>query len=447
MTEYSEVRKKLDCTSGSFCIAKWKQVTLHLQNGHNHSCHHPNTHLASVDEIAQNPSALHNTAFKKERRQEMLDGVQHPECGFCWEVERTGPNAVSDRIVKSASDWAAPFHDEVLAAGAQADINPSYVEVSFSNVCNFKCSYCAPHISSKWMEEIRQYGPYPTRFRFNNLEHLERYNLMPIPEREENPYVDAFWKWWPDLYGSLTDFRITGGEPLLSKNTFRVMEYILENPNPNLRFSVNTNLVVPDALYTRFLDLLGEIHRKKACAGFILYSSVDAYGERAEYIRNGLSYIKWIENVKRYYETIPDWKMVVMSTFNALSPTSYIDMVRDIVGFRVKYKRIILDTPHLRHPEHQNMWVLTDDYGPVIEGVRDFIHAHPKMLPGEKMKIGRIVDLFHAREWPESELHAHRKDFYRFFNEHDRRRGTDFRKTFPEMVPFYEFCRNLNVPD
>jgi hypothetical protein len=33
-----------------------------------------------------------------------------------------------------------------------------------------------------------------------------------------------------------------------------------------------------------------------------------------------------------------------------------------------------------------------------------------------------------------------RADFYRFFSEHDRRRGTDFLKTFPEMRSFWQEC-------
>jgi len=31
-------------------------------------------------------------------------------------------------------------------------------------------------------------------------------------------------------------------------------------------------------------------------------------------------------------------------------------------------------------------------------------------------------------------------DFYRFFSEHDRRRGTNFLETFPEMQSFWDNC-------
>jgi hypothetical protein len=40
-------------------------------------------------------------------------------------------------------------------------------------------------------------------------------------------------------------------------------------------------------------------------------------------------------------------------------------------------------------------------------------------------------------------LKRDRKDFFRFFTEHDRRRGTDFLKTFPELEEFWNLCKNL----
>ena len=49
---------------------------------------------------------------------------------------------------------------------------PIYVEVSFGNACNFKCMYCSILVP-KWMEEIKQHGPYPTSDRYNNLEWIE----------------------------------------------------------------------------------------------------------------------------------------------------------------------------------------------------------------------------------------------------------------------------------
>jgi hypothetical protein len=38
-------------------------------------------------------------------------------------------------------------------------------------------------------------------------------------------------------------------------------------------------------------------------------------------------------------------------------------------------------------------------------------------------------------------LDRNKADFYRFFAEHDRRRGTDFLKTFPEMSAWWAECK------
>ena len=73
---YVNTKKTLDAVGPGMCLAKWTQVTLSLQVGHNHSCHHPRTHAISPQEIARNPSALHNTRYKKLRRKEMLSGAR-----------------------------------------------------------------------------------------------------------------------------------------------------------------------------------------------------------------------------------------------------------------------------------------------------------------------------------------------------------------------------------
>jgi hypothetical protein len=66
-----KIREELNSTGCGFCLAKWTQVTIHLQLGRTHSCHHPDTHPIPLSELKRNPSALHNTKFKKEQRKPM----------------------------------------------------------------------------------------------------------------------------------------------------------------------------------------------------------------------------------------------------------------------------------------------------------------------------------------------------------------------------------------
>ena len=110
------------------------------------------------------------------------------------------------------------------------------MEVNFNQACNFSCMYCSPHLSTTWEEKIKEHGEFKIldaegkETGHNNLEYLQEKGLMPLKVRQsENPYLEAFWKWWPSLYNKLEVFRITGGEPLMDINTFRVLEYIYEN--------------------------------------------------------------------------------------------------------------------------------------------------------------------------------------------------------------------------
>lgn len=453
------VRNKLNAISPSFCAAKWKQVTLHLQTGHTHSCHHPKTHKVPLSELEDNPGALHNTTYKKLQRKNMLEGVRPTECDYCWKIEDSGPDAISDRVYKSADSWARPYIDTIKNMPWDDDVLPSYLEVSFSSVCNFKCSYCSPQISSKWMEEIQQFGPYPTSSSFGNIEWLKMQDAMPIPHKEENPYVDAFWKWWPEIYTKLEHFRVTGGEPLLAKDTFKVLDYIIENPNPNLDFSINTNLNPPDGLLDKFIEKIKIICTENKVKKFKIFTSAEAYGERAEYIRFGLNYDQWLFNIRRILNEVPNCTFTVMSTYNALSVHSYLKFMQDILDIKLEYGRydaptspIILDAPYLRFPVHQTIFILPKKmlapiYDQVTMVYKNLQHpewygtANRGFYQWEADKFKRIYELIMHKE-DSDEVTIDQKDFIKFVDEHDRRRGTDFLNTFPEFDEVYHKWKN-----
>ena len=134
------------------------------------------------------------------------------------------------------------------------------------------------------MNEIKQHGAYPTTDKFNswiiiNLKTKFQY------QKDYNPYVEAFWKWWPDLYRDLHTFRITGGEPLLSKDTWKVLDYIIDEPNPNkdLNLSINSNLGLEDNLIDKLIEKLKKIEDEDRVNEFIIFTSVDTWGEQRVY--------------------------------------------------------------------------------------------------------------------------------------------------------------------
>jgi organic radical activating enzyme len=455
-----DFRDELNAVSGSFCIAKWKQVTLHLQTGHTHSCHHPTTHLVPLTEVVINPAALHNTKYKKQQRKMMLNGQRPPECDYCWRVEDSGPDVLSDRVYKSSDSWARKHLKECSDTPWDWDVAPSYLEVSFSSVCNFKCSYCTPEVSSKWMEEVQQHGAYPTSTRFGDISWLKQAGKFPIPHNEYNPYVDAFWAWWPTIYDKLEHFRVTGGEPLLAKDTFRVLDYVIEHPNPELDLSINSNMCIPDGLLDKFIEKIKVICAEKKVKKFKIFTSCDAHGKAAEYIRDGLDYEQWKRNVQRVLDEVPECTFTIMSTYNALSISTYMDFLKDVVEIKRKYggpegrnSPFILDTPYLRHPPHQAMFILPNSWAEKIKEQVDYVYSNledPKSLDmanrgfysWEADKFNRLHELMITKPEMAGKVTREQKDFVAFVDEHDRRRGTNFAEVFPEYIELYNFWKN-----
>lgn len=122
----------------AMCLAKWKQVSLHLTTGQTNSCYHPPLHAIDDSLLTDNPGALHNTPYKKEQRKIMLKQERPQECGYCWAMEDN--NKLSDRHYRSGEPWAAKDFDSIMSSTGDEDVLPSYVEVNFNNVCNLACS-------------------------------------------------------------------------------------------------------------------------------------------------------------------------------------------------------------------------------------------------------------------------------------------------------------------
>ena len=459
---YVDIRTSLNDTGSGFCLAKWTQVTMHLQLGHTHSCHHPKTHQIPLRELKRNPTALHNTMYKKRRRKEMLEGQRPEECDYCWNVEDSS-NRFSDRTFKSAENWSYPYMDEIKQLGWRDDYNPKYVEVSFSNACNFKCSYCGPAFSTKWMEESEKYGAYPTTDAFNDLTYLKQEGKMPMPVTKANPYVDAFWNWWPNLYEDLHTFRITGGEPLMSQDTWKVLDYIIEHPNPNkkLNLAINSNLGVPDKLVDRFIEKVSKICEQDRVKEFVIFTSVDSWGAQAEYIRNGLEFNRFWDNCHKVLEKCPKVILTYMVTYNALSVPNYDKLIRGVYDLKTQYgsddrywnSATFLDTSYLRHPTHQTVQVLEPHWAEKIYqdaqlvdflGVPLFEKEYIGYSDVEIQKLKRTFDWMKS-PIPEKQLETQRRNFGYYFRAHDERRGTDFCATFPELEEFYRKCLEIKI--
>ena len=431
----------------ALCLAKWKQVSLHLPTGMNNSCYHPPLHAIDPAEVKIDVSALHNTAYKKTQRKMMLAGEKPTECQYCWNMENEGK--LSDRHYRSGEPWAAVDFETIKNSTGEENVIPSYVEVNFNHACNLKCSYCSPQFSSSWADEVARLGAFPTSSPHNSPDHFMG-QRRPIPARESNPYVDAFWAWWPDLYPHLEHFRMTGGEPLLDRNTYRVFDYVLANPSPRLHLNVTSNFSVDEKSWQKYLTYV-----KAICDGriehFMQYVSLDGWGESAEYMRHGLDFDLLWDRVNQFLTEVPNYSsLTFIITMNNLSVTSLDKLFAGILGLRRvyshDYQRVWFDTPVLREPAWQSLQILPESYAEKLEWLWAWMvrQIETEESPFKGFKDYELHRLDRDIAWMRAaQLEDHTQaqaDFYRFFSEHDRRRGTDFLKTFPEMRSWWEEC-------
>ena len=437
------VKEELDSIGCGMCLAKWTQVTIHLGPGITHSCHHVGAHKIPLDELKNNPNALHNTIEKKMRRKEMREGKRPKECDYCWRIE-DNTQEYSDRVWKSSANWSQVDKELIFNSDPMDDIYPRYVEVSFSNVCNFKCSYCGPAFSSKWTEEVKAKGPYKLyQTHYNGIKQSE----VSYPNREDNPYIEAFWKWFPEAAKHMYTFRITGGEPLLSKHTFKVIDYLLANPQPHLHFAINTNACPPGDLWETFVKKIKQLEENKSVKYFSLYSSAESFGEHAEYSRDGMDWELFSKNLRYFLDNTNTSELMLMSAVNMLglpSLTTYLRFVSKLKKGNVD--RIVADFAYVRHPEFLDIKIADkitiDKY--LKPSIQYMISKKENFSEYEYIKLNRIYEDCIARFKKGIDVSKERVQFLQFIKEYDKRRGKNFAEVFTEYNNFVKVCEKRN---
>lgn len=447
---------KIDSVSSCFCAAKWLQVTIYLQNGVNHSCHHPNTHRIPLELLSQNLNVFHNTPFKKEQQKMMLKGQRPSECSYCWNIEDKVGKYNSDRYIKSTDPWAYKFIDGIENGNNEEDVIPTYLEVSLGNECNFACSYCKADSSSRIHSELKQFGNYPTRADYGKLEWLESDNRLPLYSVEDNPYLPRFLEWFETIISKLEVFRVTGGEPLINSRFPKILEIIKSNSSQNLSFSVNSNLGIKQELVQKYCHEISKlIEFNKIKDDVTIFTSLESFGKQAEYIRHGLDINLFQKNVQYILEKT-NFKIVFMVTYNILSIPKFNEFLEYLLALKKHFgashtegPRIVLDTSYLNSPNYMGVKYIGEDLLAMVKSSLDYIESNSSedgvgFTKYEIEKFKRIYlwirSIKKSNVIDEDEIQA-KSDFVHFFDEYDKRKGLDLIKTFPELKKYYYECK------
>ena len=450
-TDAQYKRRVIDIKSASFCAAKWYNATIWLGSGQTTSCHHPLPHQIDADAALINPKAIHNTPRKKEERAMMQQGERPSGCEYCWKIEDiamepdhvlNGDEIISDRVYKTVI-YEDKDLDEAFNTRPEQDVNLQTLEIAFDRTCQFACSYCNPAFSTTWVRDIHRNGPY-TNLVSDGRNHFthEHGSSQLYTINDVNPYVEAFFQWWEsDLHKTLKELRITGGEPLMSGYTWRLIDWFQENRGKSAtRLAINSNLGFDKDKIERLLDATQGIELD-------LYTSNESIGQHAVYIRDGLDWDQWCDNITYLLDSGKLRGLHVMCTINALCLISLAEFLWMIVELKKKYGKdsINFSLNILRFPSFQSPLILPIEMREHFASQLDYVYDNMRNAnichEFELNQLNRLVDYLRTVDSPHSGALSReilQRDFKNFYDQYDQRRGKDFRHTFPQLTEWYD---------
>lgn len=420
------VFKLLEEKSSFFCPAKWDELYLYLNHGNSNSCHHPIPH-AIPEELLSDPYVLHNTPHKLKMQQLMMDGYRPDECHMCWHIEDLNPDVVSDRVIKSEK-WAADIADLTV----DPHYVPKFIEVVFDNYCNLSCSYCDSGQSSTWAAKIHRE---PLKLDTDYRELYSRVHIDPGSVKES--YLQAWDTWWKEIGNQVQRLKISGGEPLMSKNVWRFFDTLSENLN---WLVVNSNFSVDSKLVNRFIDVAKKFKRVSVAA------SIDATGDIAEYSRQGLDYNEFIRNIDLWCSSNnPNNVLHLQSTINILNIWGFTDKLDLSIKLSKQYPGRIqaFYSTLVRFPEFQSVSILpTELRQQLADQINTWLSKNGSQLT-EQERSYVVKTAVYLEQEPEQlvdiDQEQLRIDFKKFMLYYDTTAKKSYRDIYPqEFVDWIE---------
>ena len=225
----------------------------------------------------------------------------------------------------------------------------------------------------------------------------------------------------------------------MSAETWKLIDWFKANKGRSkTRLAINSNLGT-DVDIDRLLAAIDGVEVD-------LYTSNESMSLQAEYIRDGLVWDDWANNVERLLDSGKFRGIHVMCTINALCLDSLDSLLSCVHNWKIEYGKhaIIFTLNILRFPSFQSPLILPDalksHYKTVLEtwltqnGQSELIHEH------EINHLQRLIDYLDVVKPPHSnafEMHKLLNDFKQFYTQYDQRRGKDFVQAFPNLKDWY----------
>tara|TARA_B100000497_G_C7663467_1_gene399794 strand:- start:594 stop:1751 length:1158 start_codon:yes stop_codon:yes gene_type:complete len=350
-----------------------------------------------------------NSDRMKQVRLNMLNGKKCKECVRCYEKEAKGHDSLR---VRSNRDWLGPHWDKVAktnADGSLDDLHIVYLDFRFSNVCNLRCRYCGPELSSNWYADAK----------------ASTFNISPtervIQIRKD---VDNFMEEFDPMLEHIEQIYWAGGEPIMMDEHWGIMNRLVEMGKTDIRIFYNTNFTTLTYKKHNVLDLW------KNFDNISVGASLDAEGVRGEYQRKGTVWADVESNIKQLKETSPEVDFYISATVSAYNAWHITDFHRSWVdkGY-IKpadwYMNVLLNNERFR------MSVLPQRLRAEIKAKWQ---KHLRWLEPQD-NIGRATEGYKSSMLFLDDDHTHLLEEFKAFNiEFDKLRDEDFDEVYPELA-------------
>jgi len=360
----------------------------------------------------QSLKEIWNSDAIKKLRVNMLNGIKTPSCEVCYLNESRWNDSYRLTFNKRYSDIIDNEISNTSSDGAVDKFNLRYLDLRFSNLCNFKCIMCSGFYSTSWYKEEK---------------HLKRGNLEEIADtKKERNFFYLLRDELPSVLKTVEKINFAGGEPFIVKEYLEVLDELIKQNKTDTEITFNTNLsVLPDAF----------IEKLKKFTKITIRASLDGYGKKGEYIRKGLIWKNFIANKIQLSKELPHADIRIYCTVQVLNIYHILDLYKFLIT-----TSIIPETPNKFHisfietPDYYNIRTL--DIA-TKEKVTSFYKERLDQYPYKiKDYLSRIIIYMNEADIDKA------NDFKKFTNELDILRNQKTRKIFPELASYFN-CINL----
>jgi len=264
-----------------FCMLPW--VHMHLwPAGTTYPCCLADPDLPVGDTQKESLQDIWNGEKMRQLRLNMLNGDKSPECRRCYELEENNMHTL--RL--SSNENFKHHWDKVMqtdADGNAGDVSLNYMDIRFSNLCNLKCRSCGPQFSSSWFED-------------HKATHGDPGHPKILQVRDE---MKSFMDELDPLLESVERVYWAGGEPLITKEHYQILDKWIEMGKRDVRMDYTTNFTQMFYKRKTAFEYWNSFEHVRVAA------SLDANHTRAEYLRKNMDWSQVVQNRKDMLEQCP----------------------------------------------------------------------------------------------------------------------------------------------